>query len=129
MILGIVVTCGGLLATAAGIAAYSGRWRSWAGSSYPYAAGFGLAYLGVGLLAAGGILLFPDLDRTLAWTLAWVSAAGSFIQAVSMMWFPRFLCPSWFVAGRSGTSLTARNDEVSSVGSTWSKSKEESSGD
>lgn len=129
MILGIVVTCGGLMATTAGVAAYTGRWRSWAGASYPYAAGFGLAFLGVGLLAAGGILLVPDLGSAQAWTLAWVSAVGSFIQAMSMMWLPRFLCPSWFLAGRSPSSLTVHSGGLSNVASTWSMYKKESRGD
>ncbi len=88
-----------LFLIAAGLSAYTGRWRSWASADprFFYAIGFGILYLGIGV---GLFALITALGEALPLAAQRAGAVVVFallgITLLSLFWFPPALTPRWF---------------------------------
>jgi uncharacterized membrane protein YhaH (DUF805 family) len=88
-----------LFLIAAGMSAYTGRWRSWASADprFFYAIGFGILYLGIGIGLFAVIRALSDILPLAAQrTGAVVVFALLGITLLSLFWFPLALTPRWF---------------------------------
>lgn len=95
----ILVGVVALFLIGAGLAAYTGRWRSWASAdpTFFYAIGFGILFLGIGM---GLFAVITALGDILPLAAQRVGAVAVFtflgITLLSLFWFPRALTPRWF---------------------------------
>lgn len=82
----------------AGVAAYSGRWKSWISVRRGYGSTIGFAFLWLGAAFWVG-----SLAAAVAWTwrplfvaLLAIAAVFLVVAAVGFFWLPRVLLPRWF---------------------------------
>lgn len=89
----------GLALIVAGAAAYAGRWRRWAFARpvFSYAIGFGVLYVGIGMVVFGVVTVFGDaVPLDVQRGAAAIVLALFAMMLLSLFWFPRFLTPRWF---------------------------------
>lgn len=94
----------GVFLIGAGVAAYLGRWRRWAFARpvFSYAIGFGVLYVGIGMVIFGVLTVFGDaVPRGVERVAAVVVLALIAIMLLSLFWFPSFLTPRWFRTERA----------------------------
>ena len=94
----------GVLLIGAGIAAYLGRWRRWAFARpvFSYAIGFGVLYVGMGMVIFGVLTMLGDaVPLAVQRGAAAIVLALIAVMLVSLFWFPPFLTPRWFRAERA----------------------------
>jgi len=81
----------GLVLVAIGAAAFSGLWRAWSRTRYPYPLGIGV--MGVGLLVMSvGEVLPPLVSPVFMYLALGILVVG----AMAMRWVPRAVLPAWY---------------------------------
>lgn len=94
----------GIALIVAGVAAYLGRWRRWAFARpvFSYAIGFGVLYVGIGMIVFGLLTVFGDaVPLGVQRVGAVVVLALIATMLLSLFWFPAFLTPRWFRTERA----------------------------
>ncbi|KSU52189.1 hypothetical protein AS029_14435 [Microbacterium enclense] len=103
----------GVALTVAGTAAYLGRWRRWAFARpvFSYAIGFGVLYVGIGMVIFGILTMLGDaVPLVLERAAAVVVLALIATMLLSLFWFPAFLTPRWFRAERAAQRGARRRE-------------------